>query len=446
MHNQLKSTNEIPGEFGLPFIGESIQIFGLQQLYYHNQFKKYGPIFKTKIMDMNFVVVADPKANQLVLKDQAHKVSSKLGWKFLEPILGSGILLQDGHQHHSTRRLLYPALHGDVLANYVHTIEQTTDQYLNEWTDEAPDILLEKLRTLTLRISCRLFLGSKNVNEINELSSFFSDYINGLRTIVRLDIPLTKFGRACTARKKLESYIYSKIKKRRTGNECQEGQDVLDILMGVVDEEGNVLTNKEITTQILQFLFGGHETTARLLCWALITLANHIEWKDKLRHEQVEVTNNSFLSISKLKQLFKLKCFLKEVERIYPPTYFIPRGVIEDIEINGYKIPAGWFVMLSPLLTHRLPSFYHQPNTFKPERFLPPREEDKKHPFSLIGFGGGAHRCLGYELAQVEMKIILSKILHNYEWSFLPENSIYEPVLQPSKVEKVLKIQLERMN
>ncbi|WP_010476902.1 cytochrome P450 [Acaryochloris sp. CCMEE 5410] len=446
MHSLLKRANKIPGDFGLPFIGEAAQLFGLQQLYYHNQYQKYGNIFKTKIMDMKFVVIADPKVNQIVLKDQSYKVSSKLGWKFLEPILGNGILLQDGYQHQSTRRLIYPALHGEALSNYVYTIQQATAQYLEEWVNDTPNILLERLRKLVLNISCKLFLGSNDVQEINELSQWFSDYTNGLRTVIRLNTPITRFGRACLARKRLEDYIYSQIEARRTSKNLKESKDVLGLLMASIDEEGNYLADVEIATQTIQLLFGGHETTARLLCWVLIELANHPDWKNKLRREQLENTSGNDLTISELNQLLKMKCVIKEVERLYPPTYFIPRGVIEDIEINGYIVPAGWFVMLSPLLTHRLHEIYHQPNTFNPARFLPPLEEDKKHPFALIGFGGGPHRCLGYGLAQVEMKIILSTILRNFEWSFSPATSINEPVLQPSKLDTILKIHLKRIS
>lgn len=445
MHDYLKTANDVPGDFGLPIIGEAIQIFGLQQLYYHNQFQRYGSIFKTKIMDMKFVVIVDPKVNQIILKDQAHKVSSKMGWKYLEPILGAGLLLQDGHQHRLTRKLIYPVLHAEAIENYINTIQRTAKEYLEKWANGTPGILLERLRCLMLNISCKLFLGSNDIQEINELSQWFLEYVDGLSTIVRIKTPITKFGRACQARKKLEAYIYSQIHSRRTSSKNKENKDVLGLLMAVTDENGNYLSDAGIVTQTLQLLFGGHETTARLLCWALIELSNHPEWKDKLRQEQLQISCDCSLTVANLRQLSKMNCVLKEAERLYPPSYFIPRGVVEDIEIHGYIIPAGWFVMLSPLLTHRLHELYHQPHVFDPARFLPPREEDKNHPFALIGFGGGQHRCIGYELAKAEMKVILSEILHSYEWSFSPVVSFDEPVLQPSKVDKNVKVRFERI-
>jgi len=111
----------------------------------------------------------------------------------------------------------------------------------------------------------------------------------------------------------------------------------------------------------------------------------------------------------------------------YPPVYAYNRGVLKDIEYAGYRIPAGWLVTISPMLTHRLPELYTDPDRFDPDRFAPPREEDKKHPLALMGFGHGSHRCLGMEFAQMEMKIVLSTLLRHCDWTVKPDYSAIAP-------------------
>ncbi len=137
---------------------------------------------------------------------------------------------------------------------------------------------------------------------------------------------------------------------------------------------------------------------------------------------------------------------LKEIERLYPPIYGIPRGVKSDFEYEGYLIPAGWHVVVSPMLTHRLPEIYTEPDQFEPARFAPPCEEHKKHPFALIGFGGGSHKCLGYELAQMEIKVILSTLLRQFNWSITPDYSAVAPVRQPSKIEPMLRAKIVKVS
>lgn len=99
------------------------------------------------------------------------------------------------------------------------------------------------------------------------------------------------------------------------------------------------------------------------------------------------------------------------------------------------KIPSSiQRLNVSPLLTHRLEEIYSRPESFEPERFAPPREEHKKHSFALIGFGGGVHKCLGYELAQMEMKIILLIMLRRFRWNVTPTKFEISPSFQPFEV------------
>lgn len=395
-------------------------------------------------MGMNFAVLVGPDVNQLVLRDQAHHFSSRLGWKFLEPLFGSGLLLQDGRQHQDARKLIYPALHGQVITEYFNTIQRTVERFLVQW-DKHPVALVDEFRHLTLTIACQLFLGCQDKEELKELSQWFLEFVEGLRTFARFDIPITKYGRARIARRKLEQFMLSQIAKRR-----QEGnggiRDILGLLLTSTDEEGNTLGDSAIVSQTLQLLFGGHETMAKLLGWCLFELAGHPDWTDRLRQEQSKVVGSGNLTSVHLKHLVQMSCVLKEVERLYPPSYFIPRGVVKDLEVAGYFIPAGWFVMLSPLLTHRMVELYDNPNDFDPERFAPPREEDKKHAFGLIGFGGGQHQCIGYELAQMEAKIILAVILRHFEWKITPEHSVISPVFQSSKFDRALVAQFRRID
>lgn len=58
----------------------------------------------------------------------------------------------------------------------------------------------------------------------------------------------------------------------------------------------------------------------------------------------------------------------------------------------------------SPAFSHRLAAVFPRPDAFEPERFEPPREEDKAAPFSFIGFGGGRHGCMGSNFAYLQAR------------------------------------------
>ena len=59
--------------------------------------------------------------------------------------------------------------------------------------------------------------------------------------------------------------------------------------------------------------------------------------------------------------------------------------------------------------------YWDNPHTFDPERWLEPRNEHKRHPFSFVGFGGGAHKCIGMHFALMQTKNFLHQFLRRFE-------------------------------
>lgn len=435
----------MPGRYGLPFFGEMLELFTKEERYYRRHFEQYGPIFKTKILGYKFAFLIGPDANRLVLRDQADHVSTTLGWDFLRAFFGDGLLFLEGEEHRTTRRLMYPAFHGKAIASYFETIQSIVQEFVEDWSTRESVPLVSEFRKLTLVIASRLFLGTQTATEVEKTSEWFTQLLAAKLTFLRLDLPFTAFGRSQQARQKLINFLRPVIAERKRQGNLEESRDVLGLLLAATDEEGNHLSEEKVINQILFLLFAGHETTATLLTWLVFELGAHPEWQARLRAEQAEVLGSGPLNVSHLKQLPQLTNVLKEVERLYPPAYGLPRGVVKDIEYAGYLIPTGWYVDVSPLLTHRMPELFANPDAFDPDRFAPPREEDKKHPFALVGFGSGRHGCLGFEFAQMEMKVVLSTLLRQYEWTVMPEKSAIAPIRQASKTQNIVSAQFKKL-
>lgn len=435
----LKSAEEMPGSYGLPYLGEALELFGDLELFYWRRFGRYGSVFKTRILGRKGAYLIGPDANRVVLVEQAEHMSSEQGWAFLKPLFGKSILLQDGEEHRATRRLMYPAFHGKAIATYFDTIQDVVQNFLKDWGDRGTIPLDSDFRKLTLSVATRLFLGTQTQGEVEQTSKWFTQLMESRLALLKWDVPFTLYGRGQDDRRKLIAFLQKIIAERQAAGNLQESKDVLGLLLAAEDEDGNKLSEAQVINEALLLLFAGHETTATLLSWVLFELGNNPQWRDRLRLEQAEVVGNAPLTLSHLKQLPQLTNVLKEGERLYPPVFGFSRGVLKDIEYGGYCIPAGWFVTISPMLTHRLPELYAEPDRFDPDRFAPGREEDKKHPLGLVGFGNGSHSCLGFEFAQMEMKIVLSYLLRHYDWTVTPERSEIAPVRQPGKVEHSLR-------
>jgi retinoid hydroxylase len=448
MTNKLKSADKMPGSFGLPIIGEIIDIITKQELFYWHRYQKYGNIFKISFPGYGKIAcLIGPEANRLVLKDGADKLSSRLGNRSLEPIVSKDlVLLKDGEEHRASRKLILPVFHRQAIADYFDTIQSVVTEAMADWGKRGEIELDAELRKLTLAVVVRTFLGSENTVEIDRVSEWYETLMLSLAGFVKLNIPLTAYGRGQVARGKIENYIRQIIKERIDRGDLEQATDLIGLLLNIVDEDGNKFTENQIINQAIGFMFAGHETTSSLMSWILFELGNRPEWRQKLRDEIQQIVGDRSIEITDLRQLPQISNVLKEGERLYPPAFGICRGVLQDLEYAGYNIPAGWYVFVFPMFTHLMPEIYAEPDRFDPDRFAPPREEDKKQPYSLIGFGGGVHGCLGIEFANMEMKIILSTLLQKYDWTVTPTPAEISPVRHPFTLRKKLKAKFMPLN
>ena len=118
----------------------------------------------------------------------------------------------------------------------------------------------------------------------------------------------------------------------------------------------------------------------------------------------------------------------------------------EPTTLGGYEVPANTVLFNTAAFAGRSPEIWTDPERFDPERWNDERAEQKKHAFAFIGFGGGAHKCIGMHFAFMQAKIFLNQFLKQYRFS-TPEG--YAPLVQVVPIPKPvdnLPLTLERIN
>jgi cytochrome P450 len=103
-----------------------------------------------------------------------------------------------------------------------------------------------------------------------------------------------------------------------------------------------------------------------------------------------------------------------------------PRGVAQDVEVEGYLLRPGPMVMYAIASAHLLPSLWQDPERFDPDRFAPPREEQKQDPYALVGFGGGPRRCIGMTFARAELITLVARVLETYRLEPVPDHKVVQ--------------------
>ncbi|KIW17638.1 hypothetical protein PV08_04833 [Exophiala spinifera] len=192
-----------------------------------------------------------------------------------------------------------------------------------------------------------------------------------------------------------------------------------------VRKEAN-LSDMDIASECADHLLAGIDTTAdtlMFLIWA-ISLPQHQQYQDKLRDEvsRISVDDNGMPAPKDLTRLPYLNAVVRETLRLYSPLpAFEPRQSPIDTIIDGYEIPAGTVVGMSPFCLHRDETVFPSPLHFNPERWLTDSgalvpEADLRNRY-FWAFSSGARMCIGMHLANAEMLTLVAALYREFRTS-----------------------------
>jgi cytochrome P450 len=391
--------------------------------YYQDDLKRYGDIYQLGgKTSPGFIVISNPKAIKEIFTANPELFETGKGNRVLQFLVGEkSLLLLDGESHQRQRRLLMPPFHGECLQLYSKLISEITEQVTDQWQVGKPFRVRPYMQEITLRVILQAVFGlsreGKRYEELRQLlsslldtiSSPFSSSLIFFESLQKDWGPLSPWGRFLRLKQQVQQLIYEEIKERREQGK-QDGKDVLSLLLLARDENGQEMSDRELHDELMTLLIAGHETTASALVWGLYWIHYLPEVENKLVKELDSLQEN--ITESTILQLPYLGAIVAETLRIYPiATGTFTRILKSPMEIMGYQFEAGTAFGISIYGTHRREDLYPQPQSFRPERFL----ERQYSAYEYLPFGGGNRYCLGAALAQMEMKLVLAKIVSRFQ-------------------------------
>jgi cytochrome P450 len=433
-----KATNATlpPGPVKLPYIGNLLSL-RLDPLGYLQHLQRtYGNMATIYFGKNPAVLLFQPEYIRYVLVEHPRDFSNRgvLRNDSDDGFASEGLLTIDGEQHRQQRRAVQPAFHKKQVEGYASIINQYTQELLKTWYPGDRLDISRAMQELTLRVVSKCLFSIDLSNQLGRLSDAFDGVIGSSTSMaedllnIRIDNPITGYGKRMAATRQLDMLIYTLIAQRR--NDDREYNDVLSMLMSAQsgEESDTKLTEKQIHDHILTFLAAGHETTAIALVWTMYLLSQYPQVRIKLQDEIRSVLANREPTIDDLAKIPYLDWVLDESMRLYPPAWMQMRIVTKETEIDGVKLPVGTLLVLSQWVMHRLPNIWQDAEVFKPERWGPENEQDIP-PGAYFPFGGGPRTCIGMPLAQLEARCILASILQRYTPQPIPG---YTPGFQPA--------------
>jgi cytochrome P450 len=378
--------------------------------------RRHGDVFSSHFPFFGRVVyVADPALiKQVFTGDPRVFHAGAANATVLGDALGEHSLLTlDEGRHMSQRKLLLPPFHGEAVRRYVDVMAAAAADEVERWPVGRTFSLRPRMQAITLEVILRAVFGVRDgermdlfrarIPRLGELSSPL-DWLPFMQRDLGGITPAARFRKAVA---RVDELIYAEIAERRSleAEASSERDDVLTLLLDARHDDGSPMTDLELRDELMTLLTAGHETTATGLSWAFERL---------LRNPRVLARLLESLDDDEY-----LDAVVKETLRVRPVVVDVARSLQRDIELGGWRLPAGTLVLPAIAAVHQRPDLYPAPAEFRPERFLGRRAGGGRErstsgaaeSYAWIPFGGGVRRCIGASFAQVEMRVVLREVL-----------------------------------
>jgi cytochrome P450 len=374
--------------------------------------RRYGDVFTVSFpFFKHLVYVAEPAlVKQMFTGSEEQLHAGEANAAVLEPALGpNSVLTLDEKPHMDQRKLLLLPFHGERIQRYGELIREATLREMASWPVGEPFALRPHTQRITLAVIMRAVFGLHDEERLARFELLIERFAGRLSLVTALP-PLRRdlgrwspWARFLQAREALDDFVYEQIALRRAevaGGE-EEPDDVLSLLLAARHDDGSPMSDAELRDELVTILAAGHETTATALAWAIERLLRNPRVLATLR-DSIAAGEDDYLDAT-----------IRETLRARPVLVDVARKLTSPLQIGGYELPAGTYLMAAIAALHYREDLFSQPQQFRPERFL----EGKADNYAWIPFGGGVRRCIGASFAEYEMRVVLRAILERAELS-----------------------------
>jgi cytochrome P450 len=397
--------------------------------------RDHGPVARFHLGRVDARLFSQPSGIKRILQDNNENYGRQTrSHAALRATLGNGLITSEGDFWRRQRRISQPAFHKQRIAGFAASMTRAAEELVGRWQPrvaggDSLDIFPELLR-VTLQIlgrslfSLELDRASAAVGE--GLDVVLHHTMETLHSILPVPaaIPTPANRRFRAAVRALDAVVLELVQKRR---QSAGGNDLLSMLVESRDAEtGEGMTDRQLRDEVMTLMLAGHETTSVALSWTFVFLSRHPAVRRTLEEELKAVLGGRAAGLEDLPRLRYTRMVLEETMRLLPPAWVVTRSAVGDDEVDGFFVPAGSLVIVSPYVTHRDPELWPNPEGFDPLRF----EGSEQPRYAYFPFGGGPHLCIGAGFAMMEAQIVLATVAQHVRLDLVPGHPVeVEPLV-----------------
>ncbi|WP_324676907.1 cytochrome P450 [Hymenobacter sp. GOD-10R] len=349
--------------------------------------KRYqSDIFQIRLMGLPAICLHGQEAAAVFYDNERFMRTGAIPRRIQTTLMGlHGIQTLDGEKHQQRKALFMSVMTPGSLHKLMEYMAADWRYSIKQWTRQEQVVLFPEVQELLCRAACTWAGVPLAEEEVTRRTRDFRRMVDAFGGVG------PRHWRGKRARSRAEKWIEGIIKQIRKEKLQVPEESAAYRMAWYREPDGKLMDSRMAAIELINIV---RPITAIgwYITFAALALHEHPEARARLRTGDEEY----------------LEWFMHEVRRYYPFAPFLGNVVRKDFEWHGYKFPKGRLVLLDVYGTNRDPRQWHQPESFRPERF----RSWNGSAYNFIPQGGGdyfgGHRCAGEWLTIETVKLAIT--------------------------------------
>ncbi|XP_053701089.1 cytochrome P450 1B1-like [Synchiropus splendidus] len=437
----LRQKRRLPGPFAWPLVGNAMQLGQMPHITFAKLAKKYGNVYQIRLGCSDIVVLNGDRAIRQALVQHSREFAGRPNFVSFQMISGGRSLTFASYskQWKAHRKLAQSTLRAFSSADSL--TKQVFEQHVLAEAAELAQVFLRnsadgryfdpshEFTVAAANVMCALCFGTRYGHEDLEFRTLlkrverFGETV-GAGSLVDVMPWLQNFPNPVRSvyenfknlNEEFFAFVRHKVTQHRESFDPDVTRDMSDAIITEIEHRKDSELSKEFVEATVTDLIGaGQDTISTIMQWIFLLLVKHPDMQVKLHLLIDEVVGRERLpSVKDRANLAYLDAFIYETMRFtsfVPVT--IPHSTTSDVTIEGLHIPKDTVVFINQWSVNHDPLKWKDPHVFDPTRFLDENGAlDKDVTNNVMIFSTGKRRCIGNQIAKVEVFLFTATLLH----------------------------------
>jgi cytochrome P450 len=401
---------------GLPVVGNALQMAKDPGRFFYECYRKYGPVFRLKVMNNVYTVLAGAEAaNFMGTREGRDSLRSKEFWQGLVDEWGAKRTLtgEDGETHQKLRAVMKHGYSKESLKGRYDEVIKITDTVIErDWPVGELVPVVQNMQYIVTEQLGAMLTGTSPREYVADIRTTILYILNVLVTRQRPKFML-KDPRYKHAKERVAELGRRMIAEYNAGKDARDPtrRNLVDDVMEAHARDPDLIPASDLILSLTGPFVAGLDTVANTVGAFIYAVLKHPEVLERVRNEADALFAQGSIDEADLRRVPAIDGAIMEVMRMYPIAVAQMRTATRDFAFLGHQIREGELLYVATAVPHYMEEFYPNPQKFDIDRYARPRAEHLK-PGVYSPYGRGTHTCLGKTLAEVQMSLSMARLFY----------------------------------